>query len=247
MARKERPSGYYTPDYFRSMPPKDLRKWYSKNRSIAQKRIQRLLSSEFAELQEVQNYRAGFPTLVSIDSERALVYESVKLARFINWGGSTVRGQRTIAEAVYESAKKAGMGAWEAIKDAANKIREAVTFRMFMEEAKDKGIYQVYGSEVLLDAYDRASSMGIDPRSLLRGDNPLEDFAINYRVLKIKEFQVDKLKVKSARNIARRMDKVDSDVDYIKSRSVSQLKLMVDKQKWKPYEFLIEDLIKARS
>lgn len=244
MPKLEHPASYYTPDYFRAMSPKDLRKWYSANRSVAQKRIQRLQQSEFATMQDVRNYRAGFPKLADVGDARSLVFESARLARFLTWRGSTLKGQREMAKGLVEGLAKAGAITGDLAKKILSSVRETIRYHQFIQEAKDKGLYQVYGSEVIIDAYNRASAMGINPFDLLRSSNPLDGFIVDYEIMKVKEAQVGKLKAKTARNIKRRMDKVDADVEIIRGKSKKQLEHMLGTKRWVAYTFVIEEILK---
>lgn len=88
----------YNPQALQRHSLKQLRKEYSRLRTIANKRLDRLQQSEFADTQAVA-YNAGrYIPLKGVESESELRHLLSDVARFITSEQSTVTGQRDIIE-----------------------------------------------------------------------------------------------------------------------------------------------------
>lgn len=86
----------YNPQALDARSDRELRKEYSRLRSIANKRIERLMASEFADSQAVA-YNAGiYIPLAAVQSRSELKHLLTDLARFITSEQSTITGQRAI-------------------------------------------------------------------------------------------------------------------------------------------------------
>lgn len=96
---KHKPTQYawqdleYTPYYLNKHTVAELRKEYSKLRSIVRKRQERLEQSEFAELAEVKHY-GKLPPVVQIKNKQQLVYALAEAKRFLNKDISITRFKR---------------------------------------------------------------------------------------------------------------------------------------------------------
>lgn len=96
---KRKPTQYawqdleYTPYYLNKHTEADLRKEYSKLRSIVRKRQERLEKSEFAELSEVKHY-GKLPPVAQIKNKQQLVYALAEAKRFLNQDISITRFKR---------------------------------------------------------------------------------------------------------------------------------------------------------
>lgn len=96
---KHKPTQYawqdleYTPYYLNKHTVAELRKEYSKLRSIVRKRQERLEQSEFAELAEVKHY-GKLPPVAQIKNKQQLVYALAEAKRFLNKDISITRFKR---------------------------------------------------------------------------------------------------------------------------------------------------------
>lgn len=96
---KRKPTQYawqdleYTPYYLNKHTEAELRKEYSKLRSIVRKRQERLEKSEFAELSEVKHY-GKLPPVAQIKNKQQLVYALAEAKRFLNQDISITRFKR---------------------------------------------------------------------------------------------------------------------------------------------------------
>lgn len=96
---KRKPTQYawkdleYTPYYLDMRTEAELRKEYSKLRSIVRKRQERLEQSEFAGLEEVKHY-GKLPPVVQIKNKQQLVYALAETKRFLNEDISITRFKR---------------------------------------------------------------------------------------------------------------------------------------------------------
>lgn len=96
---KRKPTQYawqdleYTPYYLNKHTEADLRKEYSKLRSIVRKRQERLEKSEFVELSEVKHY-GRLPPVVQIKNKQQLVSALAEAKRFLKEDISITRFKR---------------------------------------------------------------------------------------------------------------------------------------------------------
>ena len=96
---KRKPTQYawqdleYTPYYLNKHTEADLRKEYSKLRSIVRKRQERLEKSEFADLEEVKHY-GKLPPVAQIKNKQQLVYALAEAKRFLSQDISITRFKR---------------------------------------------------------------------------------------------------------------------------------------------------------
>lgn len=98
MTRLALPVFDYNPQSLQKYSVRQLRKEYSRLRTIANKRLDRLLQSEFADTQAVA-YNAGrYVPLKGVNTESELRHLLSDVARFITSEQSTVTGQRDIIE-----------------------------------------------------------------------------------------------------------------------------------------------------
>lgn len=83
----------YTPYYLNKHTEAELRKEYSKLRSIVRKRQERLEKSEFADLEEVKHY-GKLPPVAQIKNKQQLVYALAEAKRFLSQDISITRFKR---------------------------------------------------------------------------------------------------------------------------------------------------------
>ena len=84
----------YSPQQLRKMSDAELRKEYSRLRSVANKRIERMEKAGFGSSREV-SYNAGvYIPLKAVESHRELVALTSQVSKFLAAKRSTVSGQR---------------------------------------------------------------------------------------------------------------------------------------------------------
>ena len=93
----------YNPQALENRSERELRREYSRLRSIAKKRLDRLMASEFADSQAVA-YNAGlYIPLAAVQSRSELTHLLTDLARFITSEQSTITGQRAIVNRLVQT------------------------------------------------------------------------------------------------------------------------------------------------
>ena len=88
----------YYPAALAKRPEKELRKEYSRLRSVARKSLTRLRQSEFAYGETARQHRKGFPTLKQITSQRQLIMATASVAQFLAAKSHSVSGLREIRQ-----------------------------------------------------------------------------------------------------------------------------------------------------
>lgn len=139
---------------------KEAKKEYSRLRSIANKRLQRLGKSEFAGSTTYKNWSAGFETLENLGKERDLRKALYDVARFLNTKTSTVTGARKAQSEFVKTMNEMGY-------TFINR-QNAQQFGEFMREVKKHADYKGRDSEQLVDLYKTAKEKRIEPLSLAK-------------------------------------------------------------------------------
>lgn len=126
---------------------KELRKEYSRLRSIAQKRIGRI---EKSAIPFTKGARPYFSKLTNIVTERDLVREYAELSRFIESKSSTAKGRREQREKTIDTLQKRGFDV-----DKNNYMQ----FLNFMEWFKHSEYAAKYdsNSDIVQEVFDTAS------------------------------------------------------------------------------------------
>lgn len=122
--------------------PQEIRREYSRLRSIAKKRFERLAASEFGTGAGKTPYNftiENYPTLREIKSERELVLKLRDLASVIESPRSTVYGLRDIQKASVKTIQEAGYSwvnesNWQAFGEFMGDVRAMTTARLFDSE-----------------------------------------------------------------------------------------------------------------
>lgn len=136
----------YNPQALDARSDRELRKEYSRLRSIANKRIERLMASEFADSQAVA-YNAGiYIPLAAVQSRSELRHLLTDLARFIVSEQSTITGQRAIVNRLVQT--------WHSDKGLsfinAGNVRSWVRFLDYVQSAEG----HVYDIEAVASAFE---------------------------------------------------------------------------------------------
>ncbi len=160
---KRKPTQYawqdleYTPYYLNKHTEAELRKEYSKLRSIVRKRQERLEQSEFADLEEVKHY-GKLPPVVQIKNKQQLVYALAEAKRFLSQDISITRFKRERKDMV----AKLNANGYDFITP-----RNFLSFVGFMESMRAIAQNTIVDSEIIAMLYNSVSK-GKIPASKLQ-------------------------------------------------------------------------------
>ena len=119
--------------------PKEARAEYARLRKIANRRLERLGASEFANSRTYQNWSSGFEALPPDAPERDIRKALYDVGRFVNLRTSSVSGARAAQAEFIETMQERGY-------DFINKSN-AQEFGEFMRDVKTHKTYKGYDSE----------------------------------------------------------------------------------------------------
>lgn len=159
---KRKPTQYawqdleYTPYYLNKHTEAELRKEYSKLRSIVRKRQERLEKSEFAELSEVKHY-GKLPPVAQIKNKQQLVYALAEAKRFLNQDISITRFKRERKDMV----TKLNANGYDFITQ-----RNFTYFVEFMEAMRTIAQNTIVDSEIIAMLYNSVSKGKISASKL---------------------------------------------------------------------------------
>lgn len=115
-----------------------LRKEYSRLREIANRRLKRLLASEYKETDLAKEYAGGFAILAEVED---LPRELTMLARFVASERTSVTGLKRIEKQTISTLQEHGY-------DFVN-TKNVRQFGAFMEEMRQAGLSKLYSSEFI--------------------------------------------------------------------------------------------------
>lgn len=159
---KRKPTQYawqdleYTPYYLNKHTEAELRKEYSKLRSIVRKRQERLEKSEFAELSEVKHY-GKLPPVAQIKNKQQLVYALAEAKRFLNQDISITRFKRERKDMV----TKLNANGYDFITQ-----QNFTSFVEFMEAMRTIAQNTIVDSEIIAMLYNSVSKDKISASKL---------------------------------------------------------------------------------
>ena len=159
---KRKPTQYawqdleYTPYYLNKHTEAELRKEYSKLRSIVRKRQERLEKSEFAELSEVKHY-GKLPPVAQIKNKQQLVYALAEAKRFLNQDISITRFKRERKDMV----NKLNANGYDFITQ-----QNFTSFVEFMEVMRTIAQNTIVDSEIIAMLYNSVSKGKISASKL---------------------------------------------------------------------------------
>lgn len=159
---KRKPTQYawqdleYTPYYLNKHTEAELRKEYSKLRSIVRKRQERLEKSEFAELSEVKHY-GKLPPVAQIKNKQQLVYALAEAKRFLNQDISITRFKRERKDMV----NKLNANGYDFITQ-----QNFTSFVEFMESMRTIAQNTIVDSEIIAMLYNSVSKGKISASKL---------------------------------------------------------------------------------
>ena len=160
---KRKPTQYawqdleYTPYYLNRHTEAELRKEYSKLRSIVRKRQERLEKSEFAEYEEVKHY-GKLPPIADIKNKQQLVYAVAEAKRFLSEDVSIRRFKKERGSAV----AKLNANGYRFITK-----QNFPAFTAFMETMRTIAQNMHFDSEVVANAFEQVTT-GKIPESKLQ-------------------------------------------------------------------------------
>lgn len=141
------------------IPETEIRKEYTRLRDILQKRIKTIQKSEFAGQGIAGQFPQGLPKLAEIRPED-LPYLLQQAATAINSSSGSLKGLRHRRSETIKSLQERGY----------TNIDETniSSFARFMEEARERGIDKVYGSDTVATLYDTTIAIGISPDEVMK-------------------------------------------------------------------------------
>lgn len=141
------------------IPQNEIKKEYTRLRDILNKRIQRINKSDFAGQGIAGQFPQGLPKLAEIRPED-LPYLLQQAATAINSSSGSLKGLRHRRSETIKSLKERGY----------TNIDETniSSFARFMEEAREKGLEKVYGSDTIATLYDTTIAIGISPDEVMK-------------------------------------------------------------------------------
>ena len=160
---KRKPTQYawqnfeYTPYYLNKHSEAELRKEYSKLRSIVRKRQERLSQSEFAELEEVKHY-GKLPPIADIKNKQQLVYALAEAKRFLSEDISITRFKRERLKTV----AKLNANGYDFITN-----KNFLAFVTFMESMRTIAQNTIVDSEIIAEMFNQVAK-GKIPASKLQ-------------------------------------------------------------------------------
>lgn len=150
---KRKPTQYawqdleYTPYYLNKHTEAELRKEYSKLRSIVRKRQERLEKSEFADLEEVKHY-GKLPPVAQIKNKQQLVYALAEAKRFLSQDISITRFKRERKDMI----AKLNANGYDFITP-----QNFTSFMEFMESMRTIAQNTIVDSEIIAMLYNSVS------------------------------------------------------------------------------------------
>ena len=141
------------------IPQNEIKKEYTRLRDILNKRIQRINKSDFAGQGITGQFPTGLPKLAEIAPED-LPYLLQQAATALNSRGGSLKGLQMRQSETVKSLRESG---YTNITDS--NIR---AFANFMEEARDRGLEKIYGSDTVATLYDTIVALDISPRAVMK-------------------------------------------------------------------------------
>lgn len=141
------------------IPQNEIKKEYTRLRDILNKRIQRINKSDFAGQGIAGQFPKGLPKLADIAPED-LPYLLQQAATALNSRSGSLKGLQTRQSETIKSLRERGY----TNIDNSN-IRQ---FASFMDEARDRGLEKIYGSDTIATMYDSIADLDISPEAIMQ-------------------------------------------------------------------------------
>lgn len=144
------------------IPKGEIRKEYTRLRDILNKRIKRIQESTFANQGIAGKFPGGLPKLADIAPED-LPYMLQQAATALTSKSGSLKGLQQRKQSAIESFRERG---YTQINES--NFREFVDF---LEEAKERGLGKVYGSDYIVNMYENSQAIGISPDEIMKDFN----------------------------------------------------------------------------
>ena len=141
------------------IPQNEIKKEYTRLRDILNKRIQRINKSDFAGQGISGQFPQGLPKLAEIAPED-LPYLLQQAATALNSRSGSLKGLQMRQSETIKSLRERG---YTNIDDS--NIRQ---FASFMDEARDRGLEKIYGSDTIATMYDSIVALDISPEAIMQ-------------------------------------------------------------------------------
>ena len=141
------------------IPQNEIKKEYTRLRDILNKRIQRINKSDFAGQGISGQFPQGLPKLSEIAPED-LPYLLQQAATALNSRGGSLKGLQMRQSETVKSLRERG---YTNITDS--NIR---AFANFMDEARERGLEKIYGSDAIATMYDSIVALDISPEAIMQ-------------------------------------------------------------------------------
>lgn len=154
------PDEYYIPELLRQgiLTDAEMRQEYSRLRSIANKRLQRMEDTRYTNYQSYIKNVGKYVPLSDIKTRRELIYKLSEVQKFVSARTSSISGIRELERQTLETAHERGLTFLN--KDNLHLFGE------FMEEARAKGYAKIYGSERIAELFGTAAKKGLNPKEV---------------------------------------------------------------------------------
>ena len=167
--------------------PKEARAEYARLRKIANRRLERLGASEFANSRTYQNWSSGFEALPPDAPERDIRKALYDVGRFVNLRTSSVSGSRAARDEFVRTMNERGY-------DFVNKSN-AQEFGEFMRDVKTHKTYKGYDSERVAMLFGKLKEKRIDTKDAaeyfeywMKHQNQLDQVPRSNKTVSSKEF-----------------------------------------------------------
>lgn len=144
------------------IPESETRKEYTRLRDILNKRIKRIQESDFANQGIAGKFPGGLPKLADIAPED-LPYLLQQAATALKSNSGSLKGLQQRKRSAIESFRERGY----------TQINESNfnDFVKFMEEARERGLDRIYGSDYIVATYEDVQAIGISPSDVMKDFN----------------------------------------------------------------------------
>jgi Tfp pilus assembly protein PilO len=150
----------YTPEGAKSLDDADLRKEYSRLRSIAQKRLQRFVGTEWTDTQVFKLNAGVYKPLDQITSDRELRHLFSDVAKFVSSDTGSVSGLKKQRERAVRTLNERGY-------DFVNK-QNFRQFADFMEYSRVANLNRMYDSKRIAEFYAASEKKLISSQELYK-------------------------------------------------------------------------------
>lgn len=140
-----------------AMDRRTLREQYAKLSYVARTRLTNLMN-KFPDYRDIANYSNAMSEFAPLRSLRGMNDKSIamrfsRLTKYLAQGTSTERGFR---KSLNETVNRLNEHGYDFINDD-----NIIAFYRFMEDARQRGVESIYGSEQMVELFERAQKRGL--------------------------------------------------------------------------------------